>query len=124
MGLGIRKGKVTFCKDLAALAEFFGRERVLKVQVWDFDKGGICQIAVTARGSHGSIVVQGYSSTAVRLLEGLGWPTPKVHARPLPGSLYYQDLWEVPVAQEPEPEEEPEPATRVSRVRRVRAVVA
>lgn len=121
MGLGIRKGKVTFCKDLAALAEFFGRERVLKVQMWDFEKGGICQIAVTARGSHGSLVVRGYSSTAVRLLEGLGWPAPKIHARPLPGALYYQELWEVPAPKEPEPEEH---TPRVNRVRRIRAAVA
>lgn len=126
MGIGVRQGAVNHCADLDAISAFVGKEKVIKVQMWSFERLTMASVSLQTKQSRASIVLPVSVSRAAEMVSSYGWPSPLIHGRSLPNSagLLYVDTF--PKVEEPVAEPQPTTAgvshaPRPLRIRRVRA---
>ena len=148
MGLGKRHNPAqvhSIPDSLEGVAEFIGKEKVIRTAVFSFEGADITNLCVHTRSSVCSIILPHRPHAHLESIKTMGWPSPEgLMWRDLPraAGLLYERHW--PAKQETAPETEdpedepvravrvrrtraasaPETAPEVARVRRVRAHVA
>lgn len=126
MGLGKRHNPAqvhSIPDSLEGVAEFIGKEKVIRTAVFSFEGADITNLCVHTRSSVCSIILPHRPHAHLESIKTRGWPSPEgLMWRDLPraAGLLYERHWPAKQETTPEtedPEDEPVSSVRVRRTR-------